>query len=151
MNKLMLDFSVGIFILVGIICISFLAIYVTNNNLINTQTQKYLLNANFDNIGSLKNNAPVKVSGFTIGRVIGIKLDAKTYQAITTLEITNNYQFSTDTSAQILTTGILGEQYIALQPGADIKMLHNMDTITFTSSAIVLENLIGKFMTNFNK
>ncbi len=148
MKRLTIDFSVGIFVLIGICCLAFLSIKVaTHANLRSSDKDNYTVYAGFTNIGSLKVNAPVKVSGFVVGRVTNISLNPSTYQAITTLIINNHYLFSSDTSAQILTTGLLGEQYVALQSGADSAMLKNGDTISITSSAMVLEDLIGKFMT----
>jgi phospholipid/cholesterol/gamma-HCH transport system substrate-binding protein len=151
MKRLTIDFLVGIFVIIGILCITFLSLRVATNTLATSGNNNYTLYANFSNIGSLKTAAPVKVSGFTVGRVIDIHLSPKNYQAVVTLAISDKYKFTVDTSAQILTTGLLGEQYIALQSGADDNYLRNGDTINLTSSAIVLENLIGKFMTNFSK
>lgn len=151
MKRLTIDFSVGIFILIGLICIVFLSLRVASSSNFGTNTDDdYTLYASFSNIGSLKVAAPVKVSGFVVGRVAYISLDKKTYQAIVTLEVNNRFKFSTDTSAQILTVGLLGEQYISLQSGADDTYLKNDGKITITSSALVLEDLIGKFMTNIN-
>jgi phospholipid/cholesterol/gamma-HCH transport system substrate-binding protein len=110
----------------------------------------YTLYAGFNNIGSLKIGAPVKVSGFLVGRVSNIALNAKNYQAMVEMKIDNEYKFSTDSSAQILTTGLLGEQYVGLQSGAENDHLTNDGVITITSSAMVLEDLISKFMTNIN-
>lgn len=150
MKRSTIDFWVGIFVIIGIACVVFLSFKVANiGSLGSTSGGNYTLYANFNNIGSLKTDAPVKVSGFTVGRVTAIGLDPKNYQARVTMQINNSYQFTTDSSAQILTTGLLGEQYIGLQPGGDIDNLKNGDTITLTSSAMVLEQLIGKFMTNF--
>ena len=148
MKRLTIDFSVGIFVLIGICCLAFLSLKVaTNTNLGSSSNGNYTIYAGFSNIGSLKVNAPVKVSGFVVGRVTNITLNPKTYQAVTTLTLNSDYKFSTDTTAQILTTGLLGEQYIALQSGADDSFLKDKDTISITSSAMVLEDLIGKFMT----
>lgn len=149
MKRLTIDFTVGIFILLGICSIAFLALRVAaTSNLSSGSLNTYTVYANFTNIGSLRVNAPVKVSGFVVGRVNNITLDQKTYQAVVTMSLDSQYKFSTDTSAQILTTGLLGEQYIALQSGSDSNYLQNGSTITITSSAMILENLIGKFMTN---
>lgn len=149
MKRLTIDFTVGIFILLGICSIAFLALRVAaTSNLSSGSLNTYTVYADFTNIGSLRINAPVKVSGFVVGRVNNITLDQKTYQAVVTMSLDSQYKFSTDTSAQILTTGLLGEQYIALQSGSDSNYLQNDSTITITSSAMILENLIGKFMTN---
>jgi len=149
MRRLTIDLSVGIFVLIGILCLTFLAFRVATSNTPGLgATHTYTLYANFNNIGSLKVTAPVKISGFVVGRITSISLDTKTYKAVVIMQINDNYKLSTDTSAEILTTGLLGEQYIALQSGADNEYLKNGDTISITSSAIVLEELIGKFMTN---
>lgn len=151
MKYLTIDFLVGIFVLLGIGALAFLAIKVTDVSILSRKGQQsYTIFAKFDNIGSLKVTAPVKVSGFKVGQITNIQLDPKTYQAIVTMDLNNKYKFSADSSAQILTTGLLGEQYIALQSGADNSFLENGGTITLTSSAMVLENLIGKFMTNLS-
>lgn len=151
MNRNIIDFLVGIFVLIGIGCISFLALKVASVSSWGSDASKdYTLYANFSNIGSLKVNAPIKVSGFTVGRVVGIGLNKSTYQAQVIMQINQKYQFTHDSSAQILTTGLLGEQYIGLQSGADNELLKDGDTITITSSALVLEDLIGKFITNIS-
>ena len=146
MKRSLMDFWVGIFVLIGVLAMVFLALRVANITSFGTSAS-YTLYANFSNIGSLKNDAPVKVSGFTVGRISAIELDPKTYQARVTLTIENKYHFSSDSSAEILTTGLLGEQYIAIQSGAEAQMLRNGEAITLTSSAMVLEQLISKFMT----
>ena len=151
MKRITLDFFVGVFVLIGIICIAFLSIKVAGvSNFSENTSENYTLYANFNNIGSLKVDAPVKVSGFVVGRVIGIRLNPKTYEAQVVMKINNNYKFTIDSSAQILTTGLLGEQYVSLQSGADTNYLGNGSVITITSSAMVLEDLIGKFMTNMS-
>ena len=151
MKRFTLDFTVGIFVIIGIVCAIFLSLKVANDNINTSSKQSYTLYARFSNIGSLKTDAPVKVSGFVVGRVAAINLDPQTYQAVATLVINDKYKFTTDSSAQILTTGLLGEQYISLQSGADTTYLQDKSTIGITSSALVLEDLIGKFMTNLNK
>ena len=149
MKRLTIDFLCGIFILIGICAITFLALRVAaTSNLNGGRVRTYTVYADFTNIGSLRVNAPVKVSGFVVGSINNITLDQKTYQAIVTMDLNSDYKFTTDTSAKILTTGLLGEQYIALQSGSDNNYLQNGSTITITSSAMILENLIGKFMTN---
>lgn len=149
MKRLTIDFTVGIFILIGLCSLAFLALRVAaTSNIGSNSMSVYTVSADFTNIGSLRVNAPIKVSGFIVGRVSNINLDPKTYQAVVTMEINSNYKFSTDTSAQILTTGLLGEQYVALQSGSDNGYLKDGSIITMTSSAMILENLIGKFMTN---
>lgn len=151
MKRVTLDFWVGIFVLIGILCTAFLSLKVANIvSFSSSSKNSYTLYAEFTNIGSLKNNAPIKVSGFVVGKIENISLDPKSYQARVTMLINNEYKFSTDSSAEILTTGLLGEQYIGLKSGADTEMLQNGETIQYTSSAMILEQLIGKFMTNIN-
>lgn len=100
----------------------------------------------FDNIGGLKPRAPVKSAGVVVGRVADIKFDDKSFQAKVTLELQSRYQFPKDSSAKILTSGLLGEQYIGLEPGGDTANLAAGDQIKMTQSAIVLENLISQFL-----
>lgn len=147
MKKSTLDFWVGLFVLVGVIATVFIALRVAN--LTTTQHgSTYSLTAEFDNIGGLKPRAPVKSAGVKIGRVTDIALDADTHKALVTVELDARYHFSTDASMSILTAGLLGEQYIGIQTGADTETLGDGDSIWFTSSAIVLENLIGEIFVN---
>lgn len=150
MKQSTLELWVGLFIALGIAALVFLSFQVAGaQGTLNAQEKTYTVYAHFNDIGGLKVKAPVKAAGVVVGRVSDIQLSVQTYQAKVTLHIAERYPFSTDTSAQILTSGILGEQYIGLQAGADIEMLQNDDTITLTSSALVLEQLIGNFMTGF--
>ncbi|MFC4160109.1 outer membrane lipid asymmetry maintenance protein MlaD [Chitinimonas lacunae] len=148
MNRRVYDFWVGLFFLLGLLAVAFLALRVSNVSG-NGSTASYMLSASFDNIGGLKVRAPVKSAGVVVGRVADIQLDSKRYRAQVVLQIDERYRFSRDSSAEILTSGILGEQYIGLSPGAEETMLKGGDQITLTSSALVLEQLISKFM--FNK
>ena len=145
MNRTILDIWVGIFVAIGIAATVFISLRVANLTTATTG-HTYILTADFDNIGGLKIRAPVKCSGVVVGRVKDIQLDLKRYVAVVTMELEQRYQFSDDTSASILTSGLLGEQYIGLETGADSDMLKNGDTIMITSSAMVLERLIGSFM-----
>ena len=145
MNRSTLDLWVGIFVTIGIGAILFLSLKV-GNLLTVSNDQGYTLEAEFDNIGSLKLRAPVKAAGVVVGRVEGIKLDPKTYQALVTMRIDRGYEFTKDTIASILTSGLLGEVYIGLDSGGDTKMLANGDKIARTQSALVLEKLIGQFL-----
>ena len=145
MNRSTLDLWVGIFVTIGIGAILFLSLKV--GNLLTVSNDKgYTLEAEFDNIGSLKLRAPVKAAGVVVGRVEGIKLDPRTYQALVTLRIERGYEFTKDTIASILTSGLLGEVYIGLDSGGDTKMLADGDKIARTQSALVLEKLIGQFL-----
>jgi phospholipid/cholesterol/gamma-HCH transport system substrate-binding protein len=106
----------------------------------------YRLEAAFDNIGGLKLRAPVKAAGVVVGRVEKIRLDPQTYQALVSMKIDQGYQFTKDTIASILTSGLLGEVYIGLDSGGDTQMLADGGRIGKTQSAMVLEKLIGQFM-----
>ena len=145
MKKTALDFWVGLFVVLGFVALLFLALKAGNMSSLSFQ-QTYAVRLKFDNIGGLKPRAPVKSAGVTVGRVGSIGFDGNTYQAVVTIDIDKQYQFPKDSSAKILTSGLLGEQYIGLEPGGDTEMLKAGDTITMTQSAIVLENLIGQFL-----
>jgi phospholipid/cholesterol/gamma-HCH transport system substrate-binding protein len=145
MKKTALDFWVGLFVVAGFIALLFLALKVGNMSSLSFQAT-YPVKLKFDNIGGLKPRAPVKSAGVTVGRVASINFDTNTYQALVTIDLDKQYQFPKDTSAKILTSGLLGEQYIGLEPGGDNEMLKAGDTIAMTQSAIVLENLIGQFL-----
>jgi phospholipid/cholesterol/gamma-HCH transport system substrate-binding protein len=111
-----------------------------------TLDQTYEVTTRFDNIGGLKPRAAVKSAGVVVGRVKSITFDDKTFQANVTLELQSRYQFPKDSSAKILTAGLLGEQYIGLEPGGDTANLASGDRIKMTQSAVVLENLISQFL-----
>jgi phospholipid/cholesterol/gamma-HCH transport system substrate-binding protein len=147
MKKNVLDFWVGVFVILGFAALLFLALKAGNLSALSFQPT-YDVKLNFDNIGGLKPRAPVKSSGVVVGRVASIGFDDKSYQAVVTLNLDKQFQFPKDSSAKILTSGLLGEQYIGLEPGGDTEMLKPGDTITMTQSAIVLENLIGQFLYN---
>lgn len=141
------DVWVGLFVLIGAVAILFLALQ--SANLLSLSFQPtYQVSALFDNIGGLKRQAAVKSAGVVVGRVEAIAFDDKNFQARVTLALDNRYAFPKDSSLKILTSGLLGEQYIGIQPGADEKNLAPGDTITATQSAVVLENLIGQFLYN---
>ncbi|HEY3178685.1 MAG TPA: outer membrane lipid asymmetry maintenance protein MlaD [Casimicrobiaceae bacterium] len=145
MNRSAIDLWVGIFVVIGIGAIVFLALKVGNLTSLQT-TPTYRLEAAFDNIGGLKLRAPVKAAGVVVGRVDRVRFDPKTYRAVVTMSIDNGYPFSTDTIASILTSGLLGEVYIGLDAGGDTKMLADGGMIAKTQSAVVLEKLIGQFL-----
>lgn len=139
------DFWVGLFVLLGAISLVFLALRAGNMSSFSF-APTYQVQAYFDNLGGLKVRAPVKSSGVVVGRVSGISFDNERYQAVVTLDIESRYQFPTDSSVSILTSGLLGEQYIGMTPGGDDKMLAQGSTIQYTQSAVVLEELISKFL-----
>lgn len=141
------DIWVGLFVLIGAAAIVFLALQ--SANLLSLSFQPtYKVTARFDNIGGLKRQAAVKSAGVVVGRVDSIGFDDKMFQARVTLALDSRYAFPKDTSLKILTSGLLGEQYIGVEAGADEKNLAPGDTITTTQSAVVLENLIGQFLYN---
>ena len=145
MNRSTIDLWVGIFVAVGFGAILFLALKV--GNLINLdRTPGYHLEASFDNIGGLKLRAPVKAAGVVVGRVEAVRLDPKAYDAVVTLRIDHDYEFSKDTIAAINTSGLLGEVYIGLDAGGDTVTLKDGDRITKTQSAVVIEKLISQFL-----
>ena len=145
MRKSLLDFWVGLFVLVGIVALLFLALKAGNMSAFSF-SKTYQVKAAFDNIGGLKVRAPVKSAGVVVGRVSQILFDDKTYQASVVLDMDQRYQFPKDSSAKILTSGLLGEQYIGLEPGYGDTNLAQGDAIKSTQSAIVLENLISQFL-----
>jgi phospholipid/cholesterol/gamma-HCH transport system substrate-binding protein len=145
MNRSFIDLWVGIFVALGIGAILFLALKV--GNLVSFgNTPGYRIEARFDNIGGLKLRAPVKAAGVVVGRVEAVRLDPQTYQAIVTLKIDKGYDFTADTIASILTSGLLGEVYIGLDAGGDPQMLADGGRLKKTQSAVVLEKLIGQFL-----
>ena len=145
MGKKSIETLVGLFVLLGIAGLVFLSLQAANLASFNS-SDTYTLQARFDNVGGLKARAPVRSAGVTVGRVTSITIDVQTYQGVVTLAVDRELQFPRDTSAKILTAGLLGDQYIGLTPGADEKMLAAGETIRQTQSAVVLENLIGQFI-----
>jgi len=145
MNKTVLDLWVGLFVIAGIAALLFLALKVGSMNAVSA-SNSYEVVARFDNIGGLKPRAPVKSAGVVVGRVAGIHFDNETFDAAVTLRLDKRYAFPKDTSAAIMTSGLLGEQYVGLEAGGDSQVLKNKDQIFITQSAVVLENLIGRFM-----
>ena len=139
------DFWVGLFVLLGAIALVFLALRAGNMSSFSF-APTYQVQAYFDNLGGLKVRAPVKSSGVVVGRVSGISFDNERYQAMVTLDLESEYEFPTDSSISILTSGLLGEQYIGVTPGGEDKMLTQGNTVQYTQSAVVLEELISKFL-----
>ncbi len=149
MGKKGIETLVGFFVLLGIVGLLFLALKAANLGSFTASGDTYALMAKFDNIGGLKVRAPVRSAGVTVGRVASITLDPKTYQGVVRLDMQRNVQFPSDSSARILTSGLLGDQYIGLEAGAEEKVFAAGDTIKQTQSAVVLESLISQFL--FNK
>lgn len=148
MGKKGIETMVGVFVLLGIAGLVFLALKAANLGSFNAGST-YSLTARFDNIGGLKRHAPVRSAGVTVGRVVSIELDRKSYQGVVRMELDSKIEFPKDSSARILTAGLLGDQYIGVEPGADEKVLVAGDAIKQTQSAVVLESLISQFL--FNK
>jgi phospholipid/cholesterol/gamma-HCH transport system substrate-binding protein len=145
MSNTKTDFWVGLFVLLGAAAIVFQALRAGNMRSF-TFAPTYTLTATFDNIGGLKVRATVKSAGVVVGRVANIDFDDKNYQAIVKLNLETAYLFPKDTSAAILTSGLLGEQYVGLTPGAEDQNFADGGKIRYTQSAVVLENLISKFL-----
>jgi len=147
MQKSKNDVWVGLFVMLGAAALLFLALR-AGNLLQLSFDETYSVTARFDNIGGLKGRAPVKSAGVVVGRVGAIGFDSTTYQASVRLDLDKRYTFPKDSSAKILTSGLLGEQYIGIEPGAEEKLLAAGDKIGATQSAVVLENLISQFLFN---
>jgi phospholipid/cholesterol/gamma-HCH transport system substrate-binding protein len=145
MQRTTVDLWVGVFVTAGLIALLTLALKVGNASSVST-SNGYTVYADFDNIGGLKVRAPVKSAGVVVGRIEHIGLDRKKFTAKVTMRIDNRYQFPRDTSASILTSGLLGEQYVGLDAGGDSADLKDGDEIKLTQSAVVLERLIGQFL-----
>ena len=148
MQRTTMDLWVGLFVTAGLGALLVLALKVGNMGTYSA-AQSYTLMGNFENIGGLKPRAPVKSAGVVVGRVVDIQFNPETFDAVVTMNIDSRYQFPKDTFASILTSGLLGEQYIGLAAGGDEVMLKSGDKIMKTNSAMVLEELIGRFL--FNK
>ena len=148
MGKKSIETLVGLFVLLGAAGLVFLALKAANLGSFSAG-DTYTLTARFDNIGGLKARAPVRSAGVTVGRVSSIALDPKTYQGVVHMEMERQMQFPLDSSARILTSGLLGDQYVGLEAGADEKNLAAGGIIKQTQSAVVLESLISQFL--FNK
>ncbi|MDI1237867.1 MAG: outer membrane lipid asymmetry maintenance protein MlaD [Polaromonas sp.] len=139
------DVWVGIFVMIGAAAILFLALQAAN--LLNLSFQStYRITAKFDNVGGLKPKGAVRSGGVVVGRVESLVFDDKSFQARVTLAMESRYKFPKDSSLKILTSGLLGEQYIGIEAGSDDKSLVAGDTISSTQSAVVLENLISQFL-----
>ena len=145
MNRSTIDLWVGVFVAAGLAALLFLALKVGNLASFST-TQTYQVYAKFANIGGLKVRAPIKSAGVVVGRVSDIRFDNESYEAIVAMNLDASYLFPRDTTAKILTSGLLGEQYIGLEAGGDGVMMKSGDRLRLTQSAVVLENLISQFL-----
>ena len=141
-----MEILVGVFMLLGLVAFFFLAMNVSNLSR-NEDGEAYRITARFDNVGSLTERAKVTVAGVRIGRVEHIEYDSETFEAVVTLALDNQYNaLPDDTFAKIYTAGLLGEQYVGLEPGGSESNLKEGDEIAFTQSALVLEEMIGQFL-----
>ena len=139
------DVWVGLFVVIGLMAVLFLSLQ--SANLMSVSWQKsYAISANFDNIGGLKKQAAVKSAGVVVGRVERITFDDKTFQARVDMALDERFAFPKDSSLKILTSGLLGEQYIGIEAGAEADNLKAGDKVQATQSAVVLENLISQFL-----
>ncbi len=145
MERKFYDFWVGMFLLLGFLAIALLVLQVGSVN-DSRGTKTYNVEASFENIGGLKMKAPVKSAGVLVGRVTNIRFDNQKFKAIVTMAMDSHFNFPKDSSASILTSGLLGEVYVGLDPGGDDKNLMAGDTIKLTQSAVVLEKLIGQML-----
>jgi phospholipid/cholesterol/gamma-HCH transport system substrate-binding protein len=145
MQRTAVDLWVGIFVVAGVAALFMLALKVGNASSVSV-SEGYRVIAEFDNIGGLKVRAPIKSAGVVVGRVEGISLDTRTFRANVALRIDKHYPFPKDSSASILTAGLLGEQYVGMDGGGDEQNLKDGDRLKVTQSAIVLEKVIGQFL-----
>lgn len=145
MTKKGTETLVGLFVLLGLAGLVFLSLKAANLASFGSR-DSYTVTAKFDNIGGLKARSPVRSAGVTVGRVTSISLDPATFQGLVVMDLDKTVQFPKDSSAKILTSGLLGDQYIGIEPGADEKNLAAGDVIRQTQSAVVLENLISQFL-----
>lgn len=139
---------VGLFVMLGVAALLFLALKAGNMLSLNFGQKTYEVTAVFDNAGGLKPRASVSSAGVNVGRVRSISLDPETFQAVVTMDLDSRFKFPADTSAKILTAGLLGEKYIGLDAGSDDANLEDRGRIAQTQSSIVLENLISQFLFN---
>jgi phospholipid/cholesterol/gamma-HCH transport system substrate-binding protein len=145
MHRKTIDVWVGLFVLLGLAALVFLALKAGNMSTLSF-SKTYAITGKFDNVGGLKPQAPVKSAGVVVGRVGDIRFDDKSYQALVTLDMDAGHKFPKDSSLKILTAGLLGEQYIGIEPGGDTNNLVAGDRISRTQSAAVLEDLINQFI-----
>lgn len=146
-SRKVIDFWVGVFVILGLLAILFLSL--NSANLLSGSANTYRVEADFDNVGGLKVRAPVKSAGVTVGRVVSIDLNPDTHKARVIIEIDDKYDFSSDVSANILTSGLLGEQYLGLNEGFMPDKIRETGVINITSSAVVLEDLVNKLLLSF--
>lgn len=146
MHSRIVETWVGLFVAAGLAALLMLSLQVSNLSSFSSD-EGYTVKARFDNIGSLKVRSPVKMAGVLIGRVSDISVDSQTFEAVVSIKIDSSFdQLPADSSASIFTAGLLGEQYIGVEPGGDIEFLKDGDQIMLTQSALILEQMIGQFL-----
>jgi len=145
MKRTTVDLWVGVFVTAGLVALLTLALKVGNATSVSA-SDGYIVFGQFENIGGLKPRAPVKSAGVVVGRIVSIAFDDQRFTARVTMRIDKRYSFPKDTSASILTSGLLGEQYLGLEAGGDTTNLKEGDEVKLTQSAVVLEKLIGQFL-----
>ena len=143
MKKATTEISVGVFVLIGLLCVGYLTIKLGQMELLGDDY--YLVNARFDNVSGLRAGAQVEMAGVRIGQVDSITLDRETLFAVVGLKIQNNIQLSDDVIASVKTSGLIGDKFIKISPGGSEEILHNGDTITETESSLDIEDLISKY------
>jgi phospholipid/cholesterol/gamma-HCH transport system substrate-binding protein len=149
MNKTKnLEIMVGLFVFIGLASLLVLAFNISNLGSSLSSPSVYTVHARFDNVGGLRSRSKVTLSGVNVGRVVSVGYDAKVSRALVKMEIETQYQLSSDTQASIYTAGLLGEQYISLEPGAEDEVLSDGDSIYLSQSALVLEEIVGKVLVN---
>jgi phospholipid/cholesterol/gamma-HCH transport system substrate-binding protein len=146
MQKRNTEILVGAFVMLGFLGLVFLALKAANLGSFSATTGDYVIKARFDNVGGLKPKAAVRSAGVVVGRVESIDFDDKTFQARVTLNMDSRHAFPKDSSLKILTSGLLGEQYMGIEAGAAAENLVTGDVISATQSAVVLESLISQFL-----
>lgn len=149
MQSRTIEITVGAFILLGILALSFLAIQVSGLSFNDARRDSYLISAQFNTVGGLTPRAKVMIAGVSVGRVVDINIDPITVRAVVHMAINNNVDYLTaDSIASIKTAGVLGEQYVSISVGGSEEILHAGDTINDTQSAMILEDMISKFATS---
>ncbi len=143
-----LELMVGVFVFLGLASLVLLAFNISNLGNSFSSLSVYSVKAHFDNVGGLRTRAKVTMSGVNVGRVVSVAYDQKISRALVTMEIQSDYPLTTDTQASIYTAGLLGEQYISLEPGAEDEVLRDGDSIYLSQSALVLEEIVGKVLVN---
>jgi len=146
MNTRNIEILVGVFVVLAVAAMVMLSLKVSNLVSYSDDDDVYEIRAEFENIGGLKERSPVSAGGVRVGKVSAISYNNEQYTAMVTLQIEGRYQFPLDTSASILTAGLLGEQYVGLEPGGDEEYLVTGSEIDITQSALVLEQVIGQFL-----